>query len=71
MFAENASAFLAMHLLSLTFPTVMCVSFGYGIVEMMVPVMGRIGSTVYPDMLIAGIVVFSVNSIFSYMVRIN
>ena len=64
----NPSSFLAIHLLSVTFPTMMFVSFGYITLETIVPVTGRIGSNAIPDILIAIICVFIVNTVFSYMV---
>ncbi|XP_013399485.1 endoplasmic reticulum metallopeptidase 1-like [Lingula anatina] len=56
----NLAGFMLLHFVAILFPNLMSLYGLYGLFEMFVPVLGRIGTEVYPDVAVAGMSVFAV-----------
>jgi hypothetical protein len=44
--------------------------FVYGILLMFIPIMGRVGNTTIPDLVVAGVSVFGVILLFTWQVKV-
>ncbi|CAH1774986.1 unnamed protein product, partial [Owenia fusiformis] len=62
----NPTKLLTVHLVSLAFPSLIGMYPIYGVTEMFVPVMGRVGTEAIPDVFIAGLMAVSVVSHMGY-----
>ena len=65
------ATFIGLHLLGTGFPMLLQLYFLYSVLDMFVPVMGRIGPSVIPDMFMAGLVTFFMLLVFSYQVNLQ
>ena len=75
MFAEvtigSRRVLLLLHFAGMLLPTLLLFSLIYAVLLMFVPIMGRTGTTSYPDLIIGCIVVFSVMVLSAWQVILN
>jgi hypothetical protein len=67
-FVEHQRTFVTVHLISQLLPNLLHMWFVYGVLLMFIPIMGRVGDTIIPDLAIGGVSAFGVILLLTWQV---